>query len=237
MANGTITLPELASHLKLTRSTTHRLATTLLERGFLTFAPSRGYELGPKLLELGFQAHVQTDLVALAQPILADLSDRTGLPSFLGRRDGDYSLNLLSIPGRQRVAVITPVGTRRRLPETSLGKALMLDDDPAEWHRHFAEADPDHCHHDWLSAMERSTARNAVLHAGPPPDNVRAIATTVRSASGKIIAGISIVTVFQYLETDELARLAPQLLEAGQKISIQLGYRGATLLLDKRSGA
>ncbi|WP_347304393.1 IclR family transcriptional regulator [Croceibacterium sp. TMG7-5b_MA50] len=225
VANGSATLAELASQLGLSRSTTHRLANALLERRYLTLAPGRGYQLGPKLLELGYQAQTQTDLMALAHPVLADLSEQTGLPSFLGRRDDDHSLNLLSVPGRQRVAVITPVGTRRRLAETSLGKALMLDDTPAEWKRHFAAADPAHCPPDWQAAMERSVAENVVLHAGPPPDHVRAIATPVRDFSGKIVAGISMVTVSQYLKTEELAHLAPQLKEAGQKISAQLGHR------------
>lgn len=227
VANGTIPLAELASQLGLTRSTTHRLASALLDRRYLTLVSGRGYQLGPRLLELGYQAQTQTDLMALAQPVLAELSKHTGLPSFLGRRDDDHSLNLLSVPGRQRVAVITPVGTRRRLAETSLGKALMLDDGEAGWERHFAAADPDHCPPDWRSAMERSAAEGVVLHAGPPPDHVRAIATTVRDASGKIVAGISMVTVSQYLKTEELTHLAPELLEAARKISIQLGHRPA----------
>lgn len=229
VAQGAVTLADLASQLGLTRSTTHRLASALLERRFLTLVSGRGYQLGPKLLELGYQAQSQTDLMILAQPILAELSEQTGLPSFLGRRDEDHSLNLLSVPGSQRVAVITPVGTRRRLAETSLGKALMLDDGPAEWQRHFAAADPDHCPHDWRSAMEQSVVEGVVLHAGPPPDHVRAIATAVRDASGKIVAGISMVTVSQYLKTEELTRFAPHLKEAGQKISTQLGHRHTPL--------
>lgn len=227
VAHGAITLAELATQLGLTRSTTHRLASALQERRYLTLVSGRGYQLGPKLLELGYQAQTQTDLMALAQPVLAALSEHTGLPSFLGRRDDDHSLNLLSVPGRQRVAVVTPVGTRRRLAETSLGKALMLDDDPAEWQRHFSRADPDHCPQDWRSAMERSVTEGVVLHAGPPPDHVRAIATAIRDASGKIVAAISMVTVSQYLKTEELARFAPELKEAAQAISTQLGHRSA----------
>ena len=47
---------ELGERLSLHRSTTHRLATALIERRYLTLVPGRGYQLGPKLLELGFQA-------------------------------------------------------------------------------------------------------------------------------------------------------------------------------------
>ncbi len=225
VAKGTVTLAELSKQLGLSRSTTHRLANALLERRYLTFMSGRGYQLGPTLLELGYQAQSQTDLLAVAQPILAELSEQTGLPSFLGRRDDDHSMNLLSVPGRQRVAVITPVGTRRLLAETSLGKALMLDDGAEEWQRHFAVADPDHVPADWRAAMEGSVADGVVLHAGPPPDHVRAMATPVRDGSGKIIAGISMVTLSQYLGTDELAQLAPRLKEAGEQISAQLGHR------------
>jgi AraC-like DNA-binding protein len=56
VADRPIALAELASRLGLTRSTTHRLASALIDRRFLTFTPRQGYRLGPKLLELGFLA-------------------------------------------------------------------------------------------------------------------------------------------------------------------------------------
>lgn len=57
VARDTLTLGELADRLDLTKSTAHRLASALVDRGYLIFMPRSGYRLGSKLLELGHLAH------------------------------------------------------------------------------------------------------------------------------------------------------------------------------------
>ena len=74
--SGTIALPALAKQLGLTRSTTHRLATALVERRLLSQAPREGYSLGSKLLELGYLASQQMDLPRIARPHLEKLWER-----------------------------------------------------------------------------------------------------------------------------------------------------------------
>src|SRR5579872_1976765 len=76
-AAGPLSLAELASVLGLTRSTTHRLAHALIERRYLDLIPQRGYQLGPKLLELGFLAQQQVDLIQVARPHLQQLADKS----------------------------------------------------------------------------------------------------------------------------------------------------------------
>ena len=68
--DGPVRLADLSERMGLTRSTTHRLANALVDRGFLTFLPREGYQLGPKLLQLGFLAQSQTDVVQIARPHL-----------------------------------------------------------------------------------------------------------------------------------------------------------------------
>ena len=53
---GPLSLNELSDRLGLTRSTTHRLASALVDRRLLSFRPREGYTLGPKLIELGYAA-------------------------------------------------------------------------------------------------------------------------------------------------------------------------------------
>src|SRR6478735_2069163 len=132
MADGPLGLAELATRLGLTRSTTHRLATALIERRYLTFVPRLGYHFGPKLLELGFLAQQQTDVVQLARPHLEALATGTEDTVHLGVRDGDRALYLDKIPGRRRVEIKSRVGELQPLRSTGLGKALLLDEDDAK---------------------------------------------------------------------------------------------------------
>ena len=66
--DGPVPLAELSARMGLSRSTTHRLANALIDRGFVTFLPREGYQLGPKLLHLGFLAQAQVDVVHTARP-------------------------------------------------------------------------------------------------------------------------------------------------------------------------
>lgn len=63
----------------LTRSTASRLVRFLCEKGYLHEMGPRGrYSLGPAALDLGRRATAQLDLRAVFQPVLEDLSRRTG---------------------------------------------------------------------------------------------------------------------------------------------------------------
>jgi DNA-binding IclR family transcriptional regulator len=135
--DGPITLVELAAKLGLTRSTTHRLAAALIERRYLTFTPRLGYQFGPKLLELGFLAQRQTDVVQVARTHLEAMALSTGDTVHLGVLDGNRALYLDKIPGRRRVEISSRVGDRHPLTSTGLGKALLLDEHVERWRELF----------------------------------------------------------------------------------------------------
>lgn len=214
---------ELADEAGLSRSTTTRLVNGLVDRGFITVASRGELRAGPKLIQLGFAAEGRNDLLATATPHLAQLSNDTGLCSFLGRRDGDFSVHLFRNPGRQRVIVATPVGTRRWLAETSLGKALLLDDDMKNWKRLFDAADPASRRVDWLAEMRGHADAGAVTHFGPPPDSIRAVAAPVRDAGRRIVGAISVATVAQYVDALDMPRIAEQVRACAARIGAELG--------------
>ena len=56
VADGARDLKELCARIGVARSTTHRLASCLVQERYLRVLPGVGYALGPKLIELGFQA-------------------------------------------------------------------------------------------------------------------------------------------------------------------------------------
>src|SRR5579862_2894976 len=89
VADGPIALGELADRLGLTRSTTHRLASALVDRRYLRFVPRSGYSLGPKLLELGFRVRDELDLPRVAGPHLEKLALLTEDTVHLGVLDRD----------------------------------------------------------------------------------------------------------------------------------------------------
>ena len=146
LAAGPVNLTELARRMGLAKTTTYRLATALTNRGFVVFFPRRGYQLGPKLLELGFLTQSQVDIVAVAKPHLELLAGSSGDTVHLGRLDRGQVLYLDKVPGHRRVEISSRVGDRQPLISTGLGKALLLDMTPAQRRRIF-EADADGATH------------------------------------------------------------------------------------------
>lgn len=216
------TVRELAAGSGLTVSTARRLALALMDRGFAIGDRDGSLRLGPKLMQLGVRAQERLNVVELARDRLRDLAEATNMPAFLGERDGDHSVHLHRVGGGQRVVVTTPVGTRRPLPETSLGKALLLDEPPAALDALLARRPaPGPGFRDDLAA---DRARGAVVHRSPPPDDLRAVAAPIRDAAGRIVAAISVVSPAQYVEDGAIEGLVAQVRAAAAEISAALGH-------------
>lgn len=216
------TVRELAAGAGLTVSTARRLALALLDRGFAVGDRDGSLRLGPKLMQLGVCAQERLNVVELARDRLRVLADATNMPAFLGERDGDHSVHLHRVGGGQRVVVTTPVGTRRPLPETSLGKALLLDETPAALDALLGRRPAPQARFAADLAVDRG--RGVVVHRSPPPDDLRAVAAPIRDAAGRIVAAISVVSPAQYVDDDALEGIVAQVRAAATEISAALGH-------------
>ncbi len=212
-------LQELIEQTGLTRSTARRLIDALVSRGFLTIDPDGNVRGGRTLIRLGTHVDLLDELITKARPILRALSDKTGLSSFFGKRDGDYSIHLHRAIGRERVMVVTPVGTRRHLTETSLGKALLFDDSVESWQKIASAAAPEFQTADWLIEMARNVERGFVIHESPNPDRIRAIGVPIRDFQHRIVGAISIAAPMQYLHFSDITAISDAVLESARKIS------------------
>ena len=220
------TVIQLAERSGLSRAIAYRLVGSLAARGFLAMGPNNQVRGGRQLLRLRHLVQDQTDLVALARPQLEWLAQESGMSAFMGRREGDESVHMLRVPGRERVAVTTQPGTRRRLGETGLGKALLLDDGEGSWRRLFGRVDAPHRRPDWLAEMQAAVERGVVLQCGPAPDHIHSVAAPVRDAAGAIVAAINVPAAAPYLDPERMQDLIPLLRTAAAEIGTALGREG-----------
>lgn len=220
------TVIQLAERSGLSRAIAYRLVGSLAARGFLAMGPNNQVRGGRQLLRLRHLVQDQTDLVALARPQLEWLAQESGMSAFMGRREGDESVHMLRVPGRERVAVTTQPGTRRRLGETGLGKALLLDDGEGSWRRLFGRVDAPHRRPDWLAEMQAAVERGVVLQCGPAPDHIHSVAAPVRDAAGAIVAAINVAAAAPYLDPERMQDLIPLLRTAAAEIGTALGREG-----------
>ncbi|MGK0722336.1 IclR family transcriptional regulator [Leucobacter sp. W1478] len=122
-AERELTVAEVAAATHLAAPTAHRLLRTLVSRGYVQQAASRGYTLGSGLIHLGKRA--TPELATLAQGVLADLEEASEETANLAVLDGDLVAYIAQMPSRHRMRMFTEVG-RRVLPHASgVGKAIL----------------------------------------------------------------------------------------------------------------
>lgn len=226
---GKSTLPELSESLGIAKPTLYRLAATLVEHRYLSFIPRVGYGLGPKLLELGFEAGRQMSLPRIAHPHLAALAEGTGDTVHLGVLDGQRALYLDKLPGRRRVDISSKVGERQPLRSTGLGKALILDEDESRWrelYQHEEQSGPRYSVDlsTWLRRMNDYATHGHAFDLEENEDRIRCIAAPLRDVSGKIVGAISVSSAAQYMDDERMHAVADEVRATAQAVSRDLGW-------------
>lgn len=131
-ADMALGISEIARATGLNKSTVHGLITALVEEGFLVAVDgTRGYSLGPKLLELGIRARDQR-LLDVAESELQGLVLRTGETGLFGRLNGNRVVILGRRESSRMLNLSVPEGSTVPAMAGALGKAYVATMDPNE---------------------------------------------------------------------------------------------------------
>jgi len=230
-------IADIADHLGMSRSTTHRYVITLVALGYLEQGASRKYRLGLRVTDLGMSALNSTGLREHAYPYLQELRERTSYTVALGVLDGPEILLI----NRARSFRRGPNGSEldlqagSRLPAycTSIGKLLLA---------HL----PDRFQRELFTSMKLTrrgpntiTTKKAlrdqlerVRAAGFAVDDeelapgIYSISTPVRNEDREVVAAVSIAAHSSMISLDEMIEaLGPHVVSTADNISARLGYR------------
>ncbi len=236
VAEGPVTLGDLADRLGLTRSTTHRLASALVDRRYLTFVPRSGYSLGPKLLELGFRVRDELNLPRVAAPRLERLALLTEDTVHLGVLDNGRVLYLDKIPGQRRINIRSRIGERQPVSSTGLGKALILDLDEAAWTGFFRAENGARLTsislNEWLVRMRHYAQVGYAFDLEENEEQIRCVAAPIRDVAGRLIAAISVSSAAQYMSDQRMQTLTGDVVETARRISEDLGWKARSSRAD-----
>lgn len=136
-----MSLTDLSAEVCLHVSTTHRLLSALMSRGYVQKdAESGKYRLTMRLFEVGSRAVGGMNLVSLSRPFLEHLADSTGETIHLVARNGDEVVYLYKEDTTNSVIRMSSfVGLRRPMYCTAVGKSILayLPDDDVDgiWNR------------------------------------------------------------------------------------------------------
>jgi IclR family KDG regulon transcriptional repressor len=224
---------DLARHLGLTKSNTHRLLQTLVACGYARNLDQSGrYELTLKVWEIGAAVLDRLDLRTVAAEYMEALCQVSGETVHLSVLEGAEVIYIAKIDSPHPVRAYSRVGGRAPAHCVATGKALLahapdlLIDEIARELRPFTRltiTTPSKLRAELGSIRRAGYAANR----GEWREGVCGVAAPIWNASGKVIAAIGLSGPADRFKPRSLKRFAPSVVSVAQQISSSLGYRPA----------
>ena len=193
-----MSLAAAAAASDLPRPTARRILLTLEQLGYVRQAGG-GYELTPRVLDLGMSYVLSRGLWEVARPHMEALVARTRNSSSIAQLDGSDIVYVARVAVPKIVTLAVTIGTRFPAMPTSLGKVLLAALPPAEAERILAEPSRSGITPRWLpDASERAAALREVRARGwaltdeQLAAGIRSVAVPLRDGDGKVIAALNV---------------------------------------------
>jgi DNA-binding IclR family transcriptional regulator len=220
-------LSELATQLKLPKSSVHYVALTLERKGYLRRNERSGrYKFGMKLLELADVALTGIVVRDKAAPVLFGLAQNTGLTVHLAVLDRNEAVLAFKAepPGSDRLS--TWLGKRMDMHCTGLGKVFLAHFSRDELSRFLFERGLSrHNEHTIVTVsqlrrdLERTLAQGYALDDEEDELGYRCIACPVFGPGDQVAAAISIAGNVNQITSDNVRELSQKTINAAATIS------------------
>jgi len=236
-----MSLASVAAASELPRPTARRILLTLEQLGYVrqvgggsavghaghVGSVPGGYELTPRVLDLGMSYVLSRGLWEIARPHMEALVARTRESTSIAQLDGSDIVYVARVAVPKIVTLSVTIGTRFPAMPTSLGKVLLAALSPAEAERVLAEPSRSGITPRWQpEAAERATALREVRARGwaltdeQLAPGIRSVAVPLRDGDGRVIAAINVNSHAAETALDVLiGQHLPLLLQAAGSIS------------------
>ncbi len=191
-------LTEVAGAAGLARPTARRILLTLAELGYVRPAGG-GFELTPRVLDLGMNYVLSRSRWEVARPHMERLVACTSESSSIAQLDGSDIVYVARVAVPKIIALAVTISTRFPAMQTSLGKVLLAALPPAEAERALAEPSRSGLTARWQpSAADRAAALREVRARGwaltdeQLAAGIRSVAAPLRDGDGQVIAAMNV---------------------------------------------
>jgi IclR family acetate operon transcriptional repressor len=222
-------LVDLVEASRLPRPTALRLLDVLCRAEVLRADADGRYTLGPRVAAWGQSFLDRLDLRSQAIDLMEELVELSGETCFLGVVDRRQVLYLAAVNSPQPVRPAARPGFRNPLHCTGIGKVLlsgMTDAEirellvtPLEGRTENTITDPD----DVIAHIALVRGRGYATDEIENEEGVRCVAAPVRDHTGAVVAGISVSAPAYRFTTEDVHRLAPEVLRVTAELSRRLG--------------
>lgn len=226
---------ELAQHLDLSTSTTHRLLSTLADEGVLEQDPETArYRLGLSVFDLAAAMPKQRTLHEAVLVSMTELRSRTGETVQVAVLDGREVVYVERLDSPSTVRVFTQVGRRNSAHRTSTGKVLLAHIPAQQRDRLLRgwvlEAKTPHTITD-TALLRRELAeirrRGYAENRHESEIGVISVAAPIRDATGYAVAALSIAGPEDRMDENR-ATYAEAVVVLARTVSAQMGWAGTS---------
>jgi IclR family pca regulon transcriptional regulator len=221
-----MSLAAVAAASGLARPTARRILLTLQQMGYVRAADG-GFELTPRVLELGMAYVLSRNRWEIARPYMERLVARTRESSSVAQLDGSDIVYVARVAVPKIVALAVTIGTRFPAMPTSLGKVLLAALPPeaagqvlAEPSRSGIAARFQHSAQQRAEVLRDVRARGWALTDEELAPGIRSVAAPLRDGDGQVIAALNVCVHAAETPMDVLTgEYLPLLLQAAGAIS------------------
>ena len=233
-ADEPLTIAQIGKELGISRSSAFRITYTLNHLGFLaTDKSDKLYDLGPKVLGLGFSYLNRQGVIKIAKPYLEKLRDQTEISSHLAIREGKEVLYLDNIISKSSFVSNISTGERRPVYASPLGWLLMVDLYENEIRDLFKDVEfKSHTEHtpnnvdELLKRVKKAADDGYVISRGFVSRGGSTITAPILGEEGKVVAVIDISGPDSGFNFDKIDSFyAPAVVAAADEISKNMGFK------------
>jgi IclR family transcriptional regulator, pca regulon regulatory protein len=221
-----MTLAAVAAAAGLARPTARRMLLTLAELGYVRAADG-GFELTPRVLDLGMSYVLSRGLWEVARPHMEALVAQTHESSSIAQLDGSDIVYVARVAVPKIIALAVTIGTRFPAMQTSLGKVMLAGLATDEAERVLAEPSRSGIAARWQpdAAQRAAELRDVRARGWSLTDEqlalgIRSVAAPLRDGSGRVIAAMNVTVHAAETPVEMLTgQYLPLLLQAAGAIS------------------
>ncbi len=193
-----MSLAAVAGASGLARPTARRILLTLAELGYVRAADG-GFELTPRVLELGMAYVLSRNLWEVARPHMEWLVSQTHESSSIAQLDGSDIVYVARVAVPKIIALAVNIGTRFPAMQTSLGKVMLAALPPGGAERVLAEPSRSGIIPRWqpdtaarAAELRAVRARGWSLTDEQLAGGIRSVAAPLRDGDGQVIAAMNV---------------------------------------------
>lgn len=222
---------EISSRLGLHKSTVHRFVVNLEAAGLLERNRLTGrYRLGLRIFELGGLVLQQMNLWEEALPYLEGLVRDTGETGHLAVFDSGEAIYIEKVEARRSLRIPSAIGRGYPAHATSLGKALLANQDNETIEAVIAEHGLRRCatrticeRDDLLVELERVRSQGYAVDDEEYEEGLRCIGAPIVGHTGQVVAAIGIGGPVTRVTPERVEELGALVMAAAAGLSHRMG--------------